>query len=156
MILDHIDCWKTYRFSTRVSKAFHFLEGLDATTPDGVYELDGRDLFATVMSYDTEQQPLEKLEVHRRYVDIQYAICGTEILAYTSNDDLRVHTPYDQEKDCEFLIPSSRHECVRLVMIPETFAVFFPQDAHFGKLADPVSGSMPIRKVVIKASLSLF
>ena len=158
MIYDNIRNWRFYRFSQTLGKAFLFLENLPKDIADGEYEIDGRRIFANVMTYDTAPGPAPMLETHRRYVDIQFAIRGTEVLIATPCNALKTHTPYDAVRDAEFFHLPEDREPARLEMTPGMFAVFFPWDAHFGRLAPqmPPSSESAIRKTVIKADFSLF
>ena len=65
MIYDHIDRIAQYRFGPAAAKAFEFLKTLTPDTPDGTYEIIGRDVYAMVQSYDTESDPPPILEAHR-------------------------------------------------------------------------------------------
>lgn len=158
MIYDDIARWETYRFSKAVAPAFEFLKKLDLGIPDGEYEISGRSIYASVMTYDTAGTPPEMLETHRKYVDIQYAVTGVEVLFATllNTNGMQIRTPYDPLKDAEFFYPPEQQELARLEMRPGMFAVFFPWDAHLGRGASIAAGAMTIRKVVVKTELSLF
>lgn len=153
MIYDDIKNVKNYPLPNGFAKAFKFLSSVNADTPDGTYELDGRNVYAMVQSGENESGAPSKLEVHRKYADVQYCIAGAEILVCTNADSsLEILTPYNPENDAEFLrIPPDR-QLANLEMTQGKFAVFFPQDAHFGRLEAKGKGSF-VKKVVVKVAI---
>ncbi len=151
MICDHIENRKRYTLCSAFEKAFTFLEQLTDATPDGTYELDGKKVFAMVQSYDTVPGEPEQFEVHRKYIDIQYTISGVEVLAWTHDTkDIPVRTEYCSEKDFAFLASPANTQIAHLEMKPGMFAVFFPEDAHWGKVQSAAAGPQHVRKVCIK------
>ncbi len=151
MICGHIGNRKRYTLCASFEKAFAFLEALTESTPDGTYELDGKNVYAMVQSYDTVPGDPVQFEVHRKYIDIQYTVSGTEVLAWTPDTGkLDTAVPYNPEKDCQFLAAPAETEIARLEMKPGMFAVFFPEDAHWGKVQSAAAGPQHVRKVCIK------
>ena len=154
MICDHISNRKAVTLSASFDKAFAFLETLTDATPDGTYELDGRKVYAMVQSYDTVAGEPVKFEVHRKYIDIQYTISGTEVLAWTNNNgSIPEETPYNETKVVTFLTIPEKTEISHLEMKPGMFAVFFPADAHWGKVQSAAAGPQHVRKVCIKIAV---
>jgi len=152
MIRDNIRNRETYFCFPLFEKAFRFLETLTESTPDGTYELDGKNLFAMVQSGDTSAEMPDKLEAHRKYIDIQFLISGEEKLLYAENDgSMEIHTPYHPEIEAEFLKISPENPPSEMILKPGDFAVFFPQDAHYGRIAGP-KGAAFLKKAVIKAA----
>lgn len=151
MICDHIKNRQKVTLADSFDKAFAFLEQLTDATPDGTYELDGRKVYAMVQSYDTVPGEPPKLEVHRKYIDIQYTISGTEVLAWTPcGETIPEETPYNPENDAAFLQIPEKTEIAHLEMKPGMFAVFFPGDAHWGKVQSAAAGPSSVRKVCVK------
>jgi YhcH/YjgK/YiaL family protein len=101
MIVDHIENWKRYSFGSTWELAFSFLECLTSDSEERRYELDGDDVFAIVMSYPTKRETDAGavLETHRKYVDIQMALAGSERIACYPVHSLRMKTPYNAERD---------------------------------------------------------
>ncbi len=156
MICSHIQNRKRYTLCVSFEKAFAFLENLTDATPDGTYELDGKNVFAMVQSYDTVPGEPVQFEVHRKYIDIQYTISGVEVLAWTPDTGkMTVKSPYDAEKDFAFLAApeQAQTEIAHLEMKPGMFAVFFPEDAHWGKVQSAAAGPQHVRKVCIKIAV---
>ncbi len=84
-----------------------------------------------------------KLETHRRFIDIQIVLSGTEFIGWSHLKDCHSSSlGYHPEKDIEFYQcrPSSW-----ITMPAETFAIFFPQDGHA-----PLCGEGEVNKVIFK------
>ena len=154
MIFDDIRNWDACRFSPAVAKAFAFLDSLPVSAEEKTYEIQGRDIYAMVQSYETIVESAEKLEAHRRYVDIQYCLEGEEIILVAPEKAFPVLTPYSETQDVAFYDAKDERFVSRLVMTPGRFAVLFPQDAHFAKRA--ANAPCRVRKVVVKIDCVLF
>jgi len=106
MIFDqakNLDFYRSLGIGDRYAKAVDFLKNTDlASLADGKYEIDGKNVFANVISYTTIPWEEAKYEAHENYTDIQYMISGTEILTYAPIDALNVKVPYNPEKDVIF------------------------------------------------------
>ena len=148
MIVDRMQNWQAYEFGPAWRSAFEFLGKLTTETADGRYELQGDDIFAIVMSYETRGADEAILEAHRRYVDIQTVLRGREGFEWFPASSLVVAQPYDAVKDVEFfqrLGPGS----ARVDIGPSLFIALFPDDAHMATL---MLGNQreSIKKVVVK------
>ncbi|MEW5775048.1 MAG: YhcH/YjgK/YiaL family protein [Thermodesulfobacteriota bacterium] len=152
MILDQMDNWPGYCALPAWGEAMRFVAGLGPDTPDGDYELRGRDIWARVFSYTTKPLPDGVLEAHREYVDVQALLAGQEIQVRCPVRDLRVRTAYDPAADVEFFEHPAAYPATWL-LVPGMFAAFFPQDAHLtqGMMAAPA----PVKKVVAKVRCAL-
>ena len=106
-----------------------------------------------VMGYETQEGIPEKYEVHRKYADLQVLIDGHETIFVRMADGLGVHTPYNAEKDCEFLRPDDRAAEVNVQLFPGYFTLLLPQDAHMGKGVTCL-GECSLKKAVVKIALS--
>jgi YhcH/YjgK/YiaL family protein len=134
--------------------AFEALERLDGSAPEGETRLDGDDVYLRVMSYATLAADAEgtHLEAHRRYVDIQMTLEGGERIDWFPVETLDPKAPYDEARDVQWLrwpgpAPAS------VDVLPGTFVVLFPEDAHMPKLATG-RGDAWVKKVVVKVRLS--
>lgn len=153
MIADRISNWRLYGFGGALASAFEFVEKLGPDAADKEYHLKGKELYAAVSQYETLGDNSAVLETHRKYVDIQLTLSGREIVGWLPLDGLPLKTPYDPVKDVEFHSHPDK-PFSRIELYPGMFVIFFPQDAHMGKL---VAGKHPelVKKVVIKASCDL-
>ena len=152
MILDKLDPGVTASYSPEFQKAFEAIAGLTPESPLGRLEIDGDRIYGNVMENDAVLPSAEKLEAHREYVDIQAVICGVEDMAWANIDGLEVVDPYDPEKDVEFRRTPSAGVS-RLELTPGLFAVFYPEDGHYGKIRPVSVPAGKVKKVVIKIKL---
>lgn len=95
----------------------------------GRYELRGADVFFNLQEYETK--PVQKLEAHKKYIDIQIVIKGAEYMGYTNLDKTTVIEEYDEEKDVMFLEGSVD----KLRADNKNFLIFYPDDAHMPALS---------------------
>lgn len=132
-----------------LAEGFRYLRETDcAQIAAGRYPIDGTRIHAIVQDYDTKPYADGFLEIHQRYIDIQFLVSGEELIGYAPFTSQPVRTPYNAEKDIAFLQGAS--DPVRLT--PGFFAVFFPQDAHMpGRTA---GASVRVRKVVVKVAVA--
>ena len=152
MIYDHIDNIGLYRFGAAAMKAFEFLKTLTPDSPEETFELDGRDMYVMVQSYDTEAEPSPILEAHRKYIDIQYCIANMEYIAVAPLDESTLKTHYDAEKDVAFY--RAQKMMTLCAMTPGRFVLLFPTDEHFAKFA--AEAPCRIKKAVVKLRADLF
>ncbi|HUW06674.1 MAG TPA: YhcH/YjgK/YiaL family protein [Williamwhitmania sp.] len=108
----------------------------------GPINLQGDKLFVSPFSGVGKARHEAKLEVHRRYIDLQLLMEGNEEIGWCPLSLCHQETtPYDEEKDIAFYRDSPRDF---LKLTPGYFAVFFPDDAHA-----PLIGE-DIKKMVFK------
>ena len=129
--------------------AFAYLRDTDlATTPTGVHEIEGRNLLAIISEGPGFTQEAYKLEVHRKYIDIQYIISGTDRMGWKDLAQCAApNDPYQDERDAAFF-PDRTNSWFE---VPAgSFTIFFPDDAH----AAMVTGERVVRKVVLKIAVT--
>ena len=153
MIYDKLENAASYPMGPAFQKAVEFVKTLNASTPDGRYEVDGDKITARVMSYETQDGAPAKYEVHRNYADLQVLIAGHETIFVRMAEGLEVQTPYNAEKDCEFLSPDGKAAELNVQLFPGYFTLLLPQDAHMGK-GTTCLGKCSLKKAVIKIALS--
>ena len=153
MIVDRIQNGKAYPMGKAWQLAFEFLLSLKPDAEEKKYHVQGDDIFAMVMSYETRPPDTAVLETHRKYLDIQTVITGGEGIAWFPKDELIIKQPYDELKDVEFYHhPNSSF--ARMDVFPGIFVALFPHDAHMPSL---MLGNTPecIKKVVVKVNVKL-
>ena len=129
----------------RVRQALEYLRITDMRAAAlGRHDVDGDRVFALVQEYQTKLPAECVWEAHRRYVDVQYVVTGSERMGYAAIADMVPRVAYDVEKDVAFFEPGSRFVTVNAGM----FAIFGPNDVHSpcGAAGQP----QPVRKVVVK------
>ena len=148
MIYDRLKNKKQYySLNENFKKAFDFLCDTDfSKIEDGSYEIEGKKIYANVQSLKTKPVDEKKWEVHRKYIDIQYVICGEEKMGYGILEDFKEITEkYSEEKDVEFL----NGEKFNFVDVQAgDFVIFYPNDVHAPMLS--VKQEKEIRKVIVK------
>ena len=125
-------------------KAFEFLqqEGLSELEP-GRYELVGDSLFCMISKGAGKVRTEAKLEAHKKYIDIQYVIAGSEEMGWKATIECHdISEPYSAEKDIMFFNDEVK---TWTAVPPGSFVIFFPTDAHA-----PMVGEGEIHKVVCK------
>ncbi|HEX4142094.1 MAG TPA: YhcH/YjgK/YiaL family protein [Pirellulales bacterium] len=145
MILDRLDQAARYTaLNPLLAAGFQFLSRADlASLPPGRHEIDGDRVFALVGHDAGRGQSGARLEVHRRYLDIQVSLDGRERIGWRPLAECRqVAEPYSADRDIAFF---ADEPIVWLPMERGWFAIFFPDDAHA-----PLAGSGELHKVVIK------
>jgi len=131
----------------RWNKAFEFLGSNDLSKLElKRYDLDSDNLFVMVSEYTSKNPEEGKYEAHRKYIDIQYVVSGSEMIGIapiTSRDSTLQE--YDETKDLEFLTTS---EGEMFKATPERFFIFFPENAHMPGMK--VDNNENVRKIVVK------
>lgn len=131
--------------------AFDWLSKLPQNPQAGIYDIQGNDIYANVHGYETQPRANCRFEAHRKYVDLQFCINGSELIEFQETDDLKAITDYDEKKDVQFYSDQRAHSVVHIK--PGSFATFHPNEAHMPKLTDELSKE--IFKLVIKIRLEL-
>lgn len=153
MIFDQISNWELYPYGTAWEKSFEFLSRLTPDAEEKEYPIEGKDIYARVMSYDTRPPEKATLEAHMQYVDIQATLVGSEAMEIFPTQQPDIQSPYNETKDV-ILFKRTPDAPVKIVVNSGFFAVFFPDDAHMPQL---MAGDRPetIKKVVVKVRREL-
>jgi biofilm protein TabA len=147
MIIDTLSSAAAYRsLGPTLAAGLDWLTQFSPETPDGRYDIDGDNVYALVQSYTTVPASEKSYESHRLYADIQYVAAGTEVIHYAPTTGLEPLTPYDAEKD--FLLYRDPAAATPLHLVPGTFTVFYPHDAHKPGCSNGTPAQM--KKVVVK------
>jgi YhcH/YjgK/YiaL family protein len=146
MILDQLTHAARYEaLHPDLAAAFAFLRqpGL-ATIAEGRHAIAGDRVYAIVQDYDTKPLAEGFLEIHRRYVDVQFIVSGEELIGWAPLADQAVQTPYDPARDIGFL-----HGAAEPIRVQQgQFAIFFPADAHMP--CRTTGTPTRVRKIVVK------
>lgn len=152
MIIDKItNCHHYLSINTRLSTAFEYILANDfAKFEPGRYDVDGNEIYVMVSDYQTKNISECKWEAHRKYLDIQLVVKGTENFGYANIDALKTIQEYSEDKDCTLF----EGEGDFLKLEKDTFVIAFPQDAHMPGITDGVPAN--VKKVVVKVKVGLF
>ena len=152
MIVDALKNRKQYELVHKhFAKAFDFLEKAKAENlPLGRYDLEGEEVYALVKEYTTKPREDGKPEGHRKYIDIQYVLEGTESFLAANIETCTALTEYDEEKD--FMFFENGTSVAEFALKSGDFVVFFSWDIHTPGLA--ADGPLAtVRKVVVKIAV---
>lgn len=117
----------------------------------GVVEIDGKNIYTQIIDLTTREAVVNRPEVHRRYIDIQFLAWGEEkigIAIDTGNN--KVSESLLEQRNIIFY-HDSEHESF-IEMIPGSYAIFFPQDVH--RPGCIMQTASEIRKIVVKVALT--
>ncbi|MEI6519573.1 MAG: YhcH/YjgK/YiaL family protein [bacterium] len=151
MIIDKLDNAAVYMaISPGISKALKLLQSGELDHKEiGKYELEGTEFYMIIQEYKTKSWTNGKLEVHRKYIDVQYVVSGEEKMGYAPMSSLTDFEPYNEEKDIAFHAGIGDLTTVSAGMI----AIFFPHDAHAPALGISEIGGDDSRKIVLKIAI---
>lgn len=128
------------------AKAFAFLRRQDlAQLKPGRYEIDGDAVYAMVMEVDLKPPEEGIWEAHRKYVDVQYVIHGTERMDVCDISLLKTSKAYDPQGDAELFTGKGKS----LIVPAGTFAIFLPHDGHMPGLRGDGQPAK-VKKAVVK------
>lgn len=147
MILDNLSAAGQYAsMHPLFEKAFNFLNSA-ANLVDGRYEIQGEDLFATIVSAPMRDEKEASLEAHDNYIDIQLSLSGGETFGWAPREICVPKGAFDKGSDIGFY-SNVAQTLIRLE--EDQFLIFFPSDAHA-----PLIGEGVTRKVIMKVRSTL-
>lgn len=148
MILDQLDSALLYGgLGSRVAVGLALLnEDSVLEAVSGKYEVDGENLFYIVNEYETAPVEDGRLEIHRKYMDIQYIVSGSECIGTSPIDGLEEIEAYNSETDLAFYKDNGLMS--RCVLQAGMFAIFWPNEGHMpGRVAGKPE---KVKKIVVK------
>ncbi len=148
MILDRLEMADRYAgLQPGFAEGLQFLRRISTDSmTEGRHMIDGDRLIALVARSPGRGRDGAQLEVHRRYIDLQYCVSGEEVIGWRPLADCSAaETQHDETRDIRFF--ADRPE-TWLALPPGMLAIFFPADAHA-----PLAGTGDIFKVVVKVAV---
>ncbi len=145
MITDKIENIKNYKeIPNQVSD---FLKSLTSNSDTGHYEID-ESSYANIDEYETKPVSNCKFEAHKKYIDIQMLLSGTEELDFIHTENLKIDEEYDCSRDVMFFKnPSIKPDS--LILNPFKFAMIYPHEAHRPQM-NAFDKPQKVKKVVVK------
>lgn len=148
MILDSLENCSAYTgLNSRFEKAFAFLSRPDLKElPPGAYAIDGDAIFARIVNESGVTDKTGPLELHQKYIDIQYVVAGTDGMAWKPKAQCQQPVAdYNPTTDAQHFhdAPATWFD-----VSAHSFALFFPEDAHKAMISEGV-----IHKVIIKVAV---
>ncbi|HHW08543.1 MAG TPA: DUF386 domain-containing protein [Firmicutes bacterium] len=111
--------------------------------------IDGEDIYALLMKYETRDRSEAKMEAHQKYIDIQYLVAGKEMVLLADAAAVREKEPYNPDKDVVlFHVPEETHT---LILTPGSLAILWPTDIHAPNLA--AGEKTTAEKIVLKVRI---
>lgn len=150
MIYDKINNIETYAaISEDIRVGLEYLREVKMDIAVGTYQVSPR-VKAIVSEYETKIVNEFGYEAHRDNIDIQYLICGEEVVNLLPLEYLKEIKPYNKEKDAAYY-EDVEVKPQELQLGNGYFAILFPQDGHMPLLC--VSEPSKVKKVVVKVKL---
>lgn len=150
MIIDKLSNSALYSgLGERIMQAFNYLQCTNFNgVPPGKYEIDGDNIFAIVAEYQTKDESEGKPESHKKYLDVQYAVKGSELIGYAPLVNQEISELYNEENDIVFY----KTKCSFLELSEGMFAIFYPDDIHLPGIK--VGEKILVKKVVVKIKVN--
>lgn len=149
MIFDTLNNSKIYYpLHKNFEKAFDFIKkALTDNLSAGKYEIDGKELYANILEYDTKLDQDGKAEGHRNYIDIQFIVWGEEVIKAVDISKAQLKSEYNEIKDVEFYHDSDKF--ITSLLESGEYGIFFPHDVHKPSIAVNDKPT-PVKKIVVK------
>jgi YhcH/YjgK/YiaL family protein len=127
--------------------AFAFLRETDLEALDtGPAELDGERLHINVIEASCRPEEEVQLEIHKKYIDIQYMVSGEERFSWKGTREcMEPAGEFDPETDFGLFCDQPTGW---FPLMEGCFVIFFPDDAH-----GPMCGAGEVRKIVVKVAV---
>jgi biofilm protein TabA len=128
-------------------RAFDYIRNTDLhALPAGIHHIIDQQLFVIVEEAQGRTKEEAKLECHRRYIDIQLVLEGTDEMGWKPLVDCQQPLDdYSVERDIRFFNDPADSWISTPV---NTFCIFFPDDAHA-----PLVSNGKIRKCIFKIAV---
>jgi YhcH/YjgK/YiaL family protein len=128
-------------------RAFKFIRNTDLSAlSTGIHQIIDKQLFVIVEEAQGRSRAEAKLECHRKYIDIQLVLEGTDEMGWKPLADcLQPVSDYNEERDIRFF----NDVADSWISTPaNSFCIFFPDDAHA-----PLVSTGKIRKLIFKVAV---
>ena len=144
MILDSIEnAERYYAINPGFKKAFEFLKTTNIQEIKKRVDIDGDRVFALGGVAEGVERKEVQLEIHKKYIDIQFNASGNlEIGWKPTQDCTHISKPFDEESDGGLFADEPD---AWISLNPGQFAVFFPEDGHA-----PGAGQGSQHRIIVK------
>ncbi|MDI1300205.1 YhcH/YjgK/YiaL family protein [Methylotenera sp.] len=136
MIIDTIDQIQRYAaVHPLFPQVFDFIKTTNLLTlPNGKHAILNDDIFVLIQRGVGQSKTEAKLECHRKYIDIQLVLDGTDNMGWKPLADCQqAIDSFNTTNDVQFFedLPLNW-----LNTQPNKFCIFFPEDAHSGMVSE--------------------
>jgi YhcH/YjgK/YiaL family protein len=136
----------SYKWGKNVFEGLHFLKIFLNGGPKGNI---GDSFFILEQNYNTKKSNDIRWEGHRRYIDIQYMVKGSEFMAVKNIDLMKFNTKYDKTKDFQFFEEKEKNGLELIKVNEGEFLFFFPRDIH----KPCIGNNNRVEKIVVKVKI---
>lgn len=117
-----------------------------AELPVGSNEIDGARVFANVMAAHTRQPEDAQFEAHKKYMDVQIDLEGTEAFKTIPGK-----LAWDEQAEDDFLLESAdMADAIDGVLGRGRFVIFTIGEPHMPTLVAPGEEAGPVKKICFK------
>ena len=119
-------------------------------------EIGGVSMILQVMDLETKPREAGLPEIHRKYIDVQFLVCGgPEKAAYYDDDGSGVVHSDELATDRDILFYKNKSDALEgsVFLTPGTYAIYLPWDVHVPGLSTD-GEARAFRKIVMKVPLS--
>lgn len=149
MILDEISKLPNYEnLVSGIDKVYNFCKLHGDKTENGIYSIDGDNVYITVQEYETQEADTILWECHNKYVDIHIVSSGYEYIEWTTRENL---TNTNQDFDHDSITSCCECRSTKIKLYPGQFVIFLPSDAHKPKCSS--GNPSHVKKFVAKVKL---
>lgn len=143
---------------TRVGELNKIFKGIDIIIEDLQYAKEGKHtydngIYYTIDNYETSTSDNKKYESHRKYIDIQIILEGSEIISVKNTNNLSVCEEYDEDKDIIFYYGDNGNN---ILLEKDDALILLPEDGHMPGLYANEFNNLKVLKAVIKIPYELY
>jgi len=146
MIIDRIEnAPRYYALGSGITEALEYIKNNDlGVCETGKHEICKDKVQMIVNEYDQKNNDRVKLEAHRKHIDVQYWVSGSELMGYAPLQAQALIDPFNEDDDYGLYTA----EATFTKLEPGMFAIYFPTDLHTA-VKDEQCNSL-VRKIVFK------
>ncbi len=152
MVFDNLkSCELYYGMHPRFREAFDFIKrAIAENLAAGKYEIDGKELWASVQEYTSKLYDDAKAEAHKNYIDIQFIVSGVEVIEGFDISKATPKSDYNDVKDVMFYEDNA--DACKGILHENEYGIFFPHDVH--KPGICLGGNQTsVKKIVVKVKI---
>jgi len=149
MIIDRIEnATRYYALGSGIAEALVYIKDNDLTAIEvGSYEISKGKVRMIVNEYEQKCTNRVTMEAHRKNIDVQYWVSGSELMGYAPLQSQSLLEPFNEEKD----FGNYAAEASFSKLEPGMFAIYFPADMHTA--VEDIQCDSKVRKIVFKVAL---
>lgn len=156
MIFGNLEFANRYDFlNEKLQKCFAYIKENNLKSfENGVYHIDGDDLFVNIVEYTTTTIENRFFETHKKYIDLHLMLIGEEEIHLNFLHNMTIKEEYSEEKEMILLEGNSIENSNSYVRLTENdFLICYPEDAHCTgvQTSKPQTIKKAIFKIIVEA-----